>query len=339
MQKILVTGGCGFIGSHTVVDLKDLGYSPLSIDNFSNANRAVKPILKAMTEGTFANADVDLAGDYEVLNKLPFLNEVDAIIHFAAYKAVGESVEQPLMYFHNNMNSLLNVLRLAEEFDIKNIIFSSSCSVYGNTASLPVNEEVAREEAESPYARTKQMGEDVLMDYAKANPDIRIIALRYFNPCGAHPSALIGEASLNPPNNLVPVIMEVGAGKREKITIFGDDYPTRDGTCIRDYIHVMDLARAHTLAVQYLLEGKQEEAFDIINLGSGEGYSVTEMVNAFEATTGQNLNYEYGPRRAGDVIQIYCDYTKAKATLGWEPKYGVESIMRDAWAWEQKRTY
>ena len=339
MQKILVTGGCGFIGSHTVVDLKDLGYSPLSIDNFSNANKAVEPILREMTEGSFENAALDLAGDYELLRKIPFLKEVDAIIHFAAYKAVGESVDQPLMYYHNNMNSLLNVLRLAEEFDIKNIIFSSSCSVYGNTDILPVNETVPREEAESPYARTKQMGEDVLMDYAKANPDIRIIALRYFNPCGAHPSAKIGESSLNPPSNLVPVIMEVGAGKREKITIFGDDYPTRDGTCIRDYIHVMDLARAHTLAVKYLLEGKQEEAFDIINLGSGKGYSVTEMVNAFEGTTKQSLNHEYGPRRAGDVIQIYCDYTKAKAKLDWEPQYGVEAIMHDAWAWEQKRTF
>lgn len=339
MQKILVTGGCGFIGSHTVVDLKDLGFSPLSIDNYSNANRAVEPILKEMTKGSFENADIDLAGDYEELEKIPFLKEVDAIIHFAAYKAVGESVEQPLMYYHNNINSLLNVLRLAEEFDIKNIIFSSSCSVYGNTDQLPVNENVPREEAESPYARTKQMGEDVLMDYAKANPDIRIIALRYFNPCGAHPSAKIGESSLNPPSNLVPVIMEVGAGKREKITIFGDDYPTRDGTCIRDYIHVMDLARAHTLAVKYLLDGKQDDAFDIINLGSGEGYSVTEMVNAFESTTNTKLNHEYGPRRAGDVIQIYCDYTKAKSMLGWEPKYGVEAIMRDAWAWEQKRTF
>jgi UDP-glucose 4-epimerase len=339
MQKILVTGGCGFIGSHTVVDLKDLGFSPLSIDNYSNANREVEPILKEMTKGSFENADIDLAGDYEELRKIPFLKEVDAIIHFAAFKAVGESVDNPLMYYHNNMNSLLNVLRLAEEFDIKNIIFSSSCSVYGNTNRLPVNEDVPREDAESPYARTKQMGEDVLMDYANANPDIRIIALRYFNPCGAHPSAKIGESSLNPPSNLVPVIMEVGAGKREKITIFGDDYPTRDGTCIRDYIHVMDLARAHTLAVKYLLEGLQDQAFDIINLGAGEGYSVTEMVNAFESTTNTKLKHEYGPRRAGDVIQIYCDYTKAKSILGWEPKYGVEAIMRDAWAWEQKRTF
>jgi len=260
------------------------------------------------------------------------------VIHFAALKSVGESVNKPLWYFNNNLNSLLNLLTCIKEFDVKHLIFSSSCSVYGNAKDLPVTEETPFEEAESPYARTKQMGEHILKDFARANSTFNLIPLRYFNPAGAHESGLIGESPVNVSTNLVPVITEVGIGKREKMTVLGSDYDTRDGSCIRDYIHVMDLANAHTKSLQFLMRGENENNFEVFNLGIGEGASVLEVIHAFEKVAGKKLNYELGPRRAGDVVAIYSNYKKAAKLLGWEPKRSIEDIMKTAWEWEKKRT-
>ena len=334
--KILVTGGTGYIGSHTVVDLLNNGFEVVSADNYHNSKASVLDGIEAITGTRVVNHNVDLA-DAAATRALFAQNKFDGAIHFAAFKAVGESVDQPLAYFRNNLNSLLNVIDGLQRQGSSNLVFSSSCSVYGNADALPVTEVTPRKEAESPYARTKQMGEDMLYDYCRARPDFRAVLLRYFNPAGAHPSGEIGEDAANRASNLVPVITEVGAGKRAALTVFGNDYPTRDGSCVRDYIHVADLAHAHTLALQYLLSGEQTENPALFNLGIGEGLTVLEVIHAFERVAKQALNYEIGPRRPGDVVAVYADRSKATRELGWEPQYDVDDIMRTAWAWESKR--
>ena len=275
-------------------------------------------------------------GDREATLQLFNQYTFDGVIHFAAYKQVGESVEKPLDYYRNNLNSLLNVMEGLKRQGSGHLVFSSSCSVYGNADELPVTEATPRKQAESPYAMTKQLGEDILTDYCRNAPGFNAVILRYFNPAGAHDSALIGEDPSNPATNLVPVITGVAAGKRGRMTVFGNDYDTRDGSNIRDYIHVQDLAHAHTLALEYGMSDRMEGNLDLFNLGIGEGLSVLEVIHAFEKVTGQKLDYEIGPRRPGDVVAVYADRTKATEVLGWKPTRGVEEIMRTAWAWDSK---
>jgi UDP-glucose 4-epimerase len=338
MPKILVTGGCGYIGSHTLVDLLDHGYLPISADNLSNSRESVLEGVKEITGKTVRNYPTDLC-DLQGLRKI-FLDhpDIQGVIHFAALKAVGESVEQPLRYYHNNLVGLLNLLECMSEAKVPHLIFSSSCSVYGNARELPVTENTPRQEAESPYARTKQIGEDILADYTRAQPDLNVILLRYFNPAGAHESAKIGEDPRNQANNLVPVITETAAGKRSQMTIFGNDYPTRDGSCIRDYIHVMDLAHAHTKALEYLLAQRNQAPCEVFNLGIGEGVTVLEAIHAFEEVAHMQLNYVIGPRRPGDVVAIYANLDKAARILGWTPKRNIRDIMQTAWEWEKSRS-
>ncbi len=337
MAKILVTGGCGYIGSHTIADLIDHGFEVVCVDNLCNSSEAALAGIYELTGIRIQNYPINLV-DLEATRKI-FLDHPDitGIIHFAALKLVGESVEKPLLYFHNNINSLLSILQCMDEFGVGNLIFSSSCSVYGNATALPVTEDTPLQEAESPYARTKQIGENIIRDYLNNRQDQKSILLRYFNPAGAHESNLIGESPTVPPSNLVPVITETAIGKREKVIIFGEDYDTRDGSCIRDYIHVMDLANAHTKALQYLLKNQNTDNCEVFNLGIGEGVSVLEAVNAFLEATGQALNYEIGPRRPGDVVAIYADYTKAAKLLHWQPDRNIHDIMKTAWEWEKKR--
>ena len=337
-QKILVTGGCGYIGSHTLVDLIENGFDVVSIDNLSNANEEVLDGVERITGVRVQNYATDLtdrAATAQVFREHP---DLVGIIHFAAFKAVGESVEQPLEYFSNNLGSLLNVLALSVEYGVKNFIFSSSCSVYGNTDALPVTEETPRQNAESPYARTKQMGEDIIRDFSRRYPSHNSVLLRYFNPAGAHPSGEIGEAPSNPALSLAPVITETAIGKRRQMTVFGNDYPTRDGSCVRDYIHVMDLANAHTKCLQFLMAERNATNCELFNVGIGNGVTVLEAIRAFERTSGETLNYTIGPRRAGDVVAIYANYDRAARLLGWEPTYDIDDIMRTAWQWEQRRS-
>jgi UDP-glucose 4-epimerase len=338
MKKVLVTGGCGYIGSHTIVDLINNGFEVISIDNLSNSDETALEGVRKITGKEVRNYTVDLCylqKTREVFEKNP---GISGIIHFAALKSVEESVFQPLRYFHNNNESLVNVLTCAKEFGVGNVIFSSSCSVYGNAEELPVTEDTPFKEAESPYARTKQMGEKIIEDFTKVTPDVKAILLRYFNPAGAHESALIGESPRNKASNLVPVITETAIGKRESMTVFGHDYDTRDGSCVRDYIHVMDLANAHTKCLEFLMKNENAAACEIFNVGIGEGVTVLEAVHAFEKVTGQKLNYLIGPRRAGDVVAIYANPDKSQRVLGWKPERGIEEIMGSAWAWEQARS-
>jgi UDP-glucose 4-epimerase len=338
MNKVLVTGGCGYIGSHTIVDLINHGFEVISADSLFNADTSALEGIQSITGKSVKNYEVDLC-NLEDTRKIFLENrDIKGIIHFAALKSVGESVEQPLRYFNNNLGSLLNVLSCVEEFDIKSFIFSSSCSVYGNTKHLPVTEDTPREEAESPYARTKQIGEDIIKDFALVHPFTNSISLRYFNPAGAHESALIGESSRNVANNLVPVITETAIGKRQEVVVFGDDYPTRDGSCVRDYIHVMDIASAHTKALQYVMLHENKSNCELFNLGIGQGVTVLEAVKAFEKANHKKFQYRIGPRRPGDVVAIYANNAKAQTELGWMPQYGIEDIMRTAWAWEKKRS-
>ena len=338
MHKILVTGGCGYIGSHTLVDLIDNGFDVISADNLSNSSEEVLDGIEEITGKRVQNYAIDLC-DLEATESI-FKEHDDlvGVIHFAALKHVGESVEQPIRYFRNNLNSLINILDCMARFNVPNFIFSSSCSVYGNASELPVTETTPLEEAESPYARTKQMGEQIIEDFSRHYNKHNNILLRYFNPAGAHESAKIGESPTTPASNLVPVITEAAIGKRKELVVFGEDYDTRDGSCIRDYIHVMDLANAHTKALQYVIAGKQEASVDVYNLGIGEGVTVLEAVNSFMSVTGEKLPYRVGSRRPGDVVSIYANYKKAADKLGWGPKRDVNDIMRTAWAWEKVRS-
>lgn len=336
MAKVLVTGGCGYIGAHTVVDLLENKFEVVSVDNLSRGTTKYLEGIKKITGQEIKNYVIDLCElerVREIFTKHP---DITGIIHFAAFKTVPESVEHPLRYFQNNNQSLVNLLKCVQEFKIPYFVFSSSCSVYGNPPSLPVTEETPMPEPESPYARTKQMGEAMIRDFSKAVPATKFVSLRYFNPVGAHASANIGEYAVEKPENLAPIITQTAIGKREKITVYGSDYNTRDGSCVRDYIHVMDIAHAHTLALQYLIAGKNQSTNEVFNLGTGNGVSVLEAIKAFEKVSGVKVNYELGSRRKGDVESIYANNTKARTLLGWVPSRNIDDMMSTAWKWELK---
>jgi UDP-glucose 4-epimerase len=331
---ILITGGSGYIGSHTIIELFNKGFEVVSVDNQSNSSVNAYENVKKITGKEVKSYSVDLCNIDA--SRVIFKNHQFAgVIHFAAYKAVGESVEEPLKYYHNNIASLVNIIALSKEFGVRNLIFSSSCSVYGNVEKLPVDENTPLPKAESPYAYTKQIGEVMIQDFCKVNKDFNAIALRYFNPVGAHPSGLNGESPINKPNNLVPIITGVAIGKMAQLTVYGGDYPTRDGTCVRDYIHVSDIANAHVLAIDYLINSKNNTNYDVFNLGTGNGVSVLEAINAFEKISGQKLNYKIGPRREGDVIAVYSDSTKVYQALKWKCAHNIDSMMETAWKWEK----
>jgi len=326
-MKILVTGGCGYIGSHTIVDLLNKGYEVVSADNFLNAGPEVMDHVKNCTGKEVFNYQADLTEKDQVEQIFKDHPDINGIIHFAAMKYVGESCDLPLEYFRNNLNSLINMLECQAKYKVKNFVFSSSCSVYGNPDELPVTEFTPFKEAESPYARTKQMGEEIIRDFSKINPELNFILLRYFNPAGIHSSGFLKEKAKKEVETLVPIIHEVFTGKRESLTIFGGDYPTRDGTCIRDYIHVEDVASAHTLSLEFLNKSEAPGKFEIYNVGTGKGITVLEMIHAMEKVSGKKLNYDIGKRRAGDVVQVYADYSKAKKDLGWDPQKNIEDIF------------
>ena len=335
-QKILVTGGCGYIGSHTVVELIENNFDVLIIDDFSNSNKetienihkitGVKPIFYAC----------DLKEIHTVRKILKENKDIAATIHFAAYKAVGESVAKPLLYYQNNLVSLLNILSTQLEISTTNFIFSSSATVYGNPKTLPITEENETQRPFSPYGNSKKIAEEILEDLSKANKDCNLISLRYFNPIGAHKSGLIGELPNGIPNNLMPYITQTAVGLRDKLSVYGNDYPTPDGTPIRDYIHVVDLAKAHVKALKRQLQNKQEENFEVFNLGTGKGYSVLEVIKAFEKVSKQKLNYEIVARRDGDVPKLYAATKLAEEKLEWKANKSLEEMIASAWQWEQK---
>lgn len=335
MKKILVTGGCGYIGSHTIVDLVSNGFEVISVDNNSRSTATIMEGVEKITGKKIKSYKVDLCNYDDTFAIFQENTDIDGIIHFAAYKAVGESVEQPLLYFENNLVSLINLLKCVQEFRIPNFVFSSSCTVYGNPDKIPVTESTPPKSAESPYGYTKQMGEQIINEFSKAN-DTKCVLLRYFNPVGAHPSGMIGELPIGRPANLVPAITQCAIGKIPSMTVFGTDYDTRDGSCVRDYIHVCDIAHAHTLALEYLIQGKGAKRCEVFNLGSGNGITVLEAIKAFEKVSGVKLNYIIGPRRSGDVISIYANNEYARKTLGWDPQYDIEQMMETAWKWELK---
>ncbi len=332
MDTILVTGGCGYIGAHTIVDLVEHGYEVVCVDNNSRSSKQILEGVQKITGHPIINYQTDLC-DYNATCELFEKHEVNGIIHFAAFKSVEESVQFPLLYFHNNLVSQINILRCAETFVIPNFVFSSSCSVYGNADTIPVREETILKKAESPYGRTKQMGEDMITDIATTSA-MRFILLRYFNPVGAHPSAIIGEVPYGRPSNLIPGITQFAAGKLPALKVYGNDYPTRDGTCIRDFIHVCDIAHAHTLAMDNLVNNKNKTNCEIMNLGTGVGVTVLEAIHAFEKVTGRKLAYSIDERRPGDVVAVYANNDKAKSILNWTPAFGLEDMMRTAWEWE-----
>lgn len=335
MKKILVTGGCGYIGSHTIVDLLQNGYDVISADNNSRSNDMVLTGVEMITGKKVKNYKVDLCiydDTYAIFQENP---DINGIIHFAAFKSVEESVEKPLMYFENNLNSLINILKCADEFNVTHFVFSSSCTVYGNPDQIPVTEETPQKPAESPYGATKQMGEQIVKEAAN-NSGIRSVLLRYFNPVGAHPSAMIGELPIGKPSNLVPAITQTAIGKLPLMQVWGTDYPTKDGSCVRDYIHVCDIAHAHTLALNYIVNNNDSGLCPVFNLGSGNGYSVLEVIHEFENVSGIRLNYQKGARRSGDVIAIYANNDKARKLLGWKLQYDLADMMRTAWSWELK---
>jgi UDP-glucose 4-epimerase len=335
MKKILVTGGCGYIGVHTIVDLIQNGYQVISIDNNSRSNPFILEGVEKITGKKVKNYIVDLCNFDDTLAVFEENKDIFGIIHFAAYKAVGESVEKPLLYFENNLLSLINILKCSSAFNVPYFVFSSSCTVYGNPASIPVTENSTLNPAESPYGITKQMGEQIVAEVVKCS-NINAILLRYFNPVGAHPSSHIGEIPLGKPANLVPAITQTAIGKLPAMQVHGSDYPTRDGSCVRDYIHVSDIAHAHTLALNYLITKKNKINCDIFNLGTGNGYTVLEVIAAFEKASGVKLNYKLGPRRPGDVVAIYANNDKATTELNWIPQYNLEQMMATAWQWELK---
>ncbi|MDF9800931.1 UDP-glucose 4-epimerase [Catalinimonas alkaloidigena] len=332
--KVIVTGGAGYIGSHTVVELFHAGYEPIIVDNFVNAE---KSSIKGIE--TILGAKVKLyegdSGNKEFMERVIAQERgISGIIHFAAYKAVGESVNQPLKYYRNNLDSLLTLMELMKEHHIPHIVFSSSCTVYGQPDTLPVTEKSPKKPAESPYGNTKQICEEILEDTVNSGVPIKVIALRYFNPIGAHPSAEIGELPLGVPNNLVPFVTQTAAGIREKLTVFGDDYDTHDGTCLRDYIHVVDLAKAHVSALQYLGSKSEENSYDVFNIGTGQGSTVLDVINTFEEVNNIKLNYSIGARRAGDVEKVYADVSHANVELRWKTELSLADALKDAWKWQ-----
>jgi UDP-glucose 4-epimerase len=334
MKKILITGGAGYIGSHTAVALVDAGFEPVIVDNFSNSNKSVLIGLKNILGKDLSCYEGD-CNDRNLMQMIFEENEFQGVIHFAAFKAVGESTQLPLKYYSNNMDSLLILLETMAAHGVKDLVFSSSCTVYGQPDALPVSEDTPRQEAESPYGNTKKICEDILRDYIKSGVAARIISLRYFNPVGAHTSGEIGELPLGVPNNLVPFITQTAAGIRESLTVFGNDYDTTDGSCVRDYIHVMDLADAHVKALTYLFQ-QADNFYDIFNVGTGNGNTVLEVIKTFEKVSKQTLNYKIGPRRPGDIEKVWANTDKINSVLGWQSKYSLEDSLRDSWNWQQK---
>ena len=335
-EKILVTGGTGYIGSHTTVELQKAGYEVVIIDNLSNSNIEVLDGIEKITgiRPVFVKGDCT---DIETLRKLFRENPgIKGIINFAASKAVGESVQKPLLYYRNNLNTLINLLECMPEYGVKGIVFSSSCTVYGEPDVNPIDETAPIKPATSPYGNTKQISEEIITDYIRSGAPIKSILLRYFNPIGAHPSACIGELPLGVPQNLVPYLTQTAAGIRKELTVFGDDYNTPDGSCIRDYIDVVDLAKAHVIAMRRLLDGEDTDSIEIFNLGTGRGLSVLELINSFERATGVKVPHKIGPRREGDIEQIWADPKKANEVLGWTAEVPVDDTMRNAWAWQCK---
>jgi len=336
MKQILVTGGTGYIGSHTAVELQNAGFEVIIAYNLSNSSLEVLDGIEKITGIRPAFELIDLIEMDKVDALFVKYPKICAIIHFAASKAVGESVEKPLLYYRNNLVSLINLLECQLKFGVSNIVFSSSCTVYGQPDSLPVTENTPRKDAESPYGNTKRVNEDILNDTIVSNPQLKGIALRYFNPVGAHPSALIGELPLGIPANLIPFVTQTAAGLRDELKVFGNDYDTIDGSAVRDYINVVDLAKAHVIAVNRLLENKNKSGYEIFNLGTGNGVSVLEIINAFEQATGVKLNYKIVARRAGDIEKIWADTTFANEELGWKAEKGLEETLLSSWNWEKK---
>ena len=331
-KTILVTGGLGFIGSHTVVELIQSGYTPVILDDLSNSSLKVLDGIEEITRVRpifYTKNVLDTLAVEQILKE----HNIDAVIHFAAFKAVGESVEKPLEYYHNNVGGLISLLNAMKKTGVQKLVFSSSCTVYGQPEKLPVTENSPVLKAESPYGNTKKMCEEILYDISKTGQD-KTISLRYFNPVGAHPSSIIGELPLGIPNNLVPFITQTTAGWREQLTVFGNDYNTPDGTCIRDYIHVVDLALAHVKALEYL--DKTDLNYDVFNIGTGKGSTVLEAIKAFEETTSQKLNFKIGNRRAGYIEKVWADCTKANTVLGWQAKFDIKQMMLDAWNWQKR---
>lgn len=335
MDKILVTGGLGFIGSHTVVELQKEGYEVVIIDNLSNASIDVLDGITAITGIKPLFEKLDLKDKEPVESFFKKHHDIKGVIHFAANKAVGESVQEPLMYYENNISTLVYILKELKQLSLANFIFSSSCTVYGQADELPITENAPIKVAESPYGNTKQIGEEIIRDTCKIAPHLKAIALRYFNPIGAHESAKIGELPLGVPQNLVPFITQTAIGIREQLSVFGNDYPTPDGTCIRDYIHVVDLAKAHVIALKRLLKNQNASNYEVFNLGTGKGSSVLEVIKSFEKVSGKTLNYKIVDRRKGDVISAYADTQKANEELGWKAELSLDDAMRSAWKWEQ----
>ena len=335
-MKVLVTGGLGYIGSHTVVELQNEGHVVVIIDDLSNSSKDVLKGITKITGVTPQFEELDLKEKDKVQDFFKRHQDIDGVIHFAASKAVGESVDKPLFYYENNVTTLIYVLQELQQLKCQNFIFSSSCTVYGEADKLPISENSPIKPAESPYGNTKQIGEEILKDSCQINLDLKTIALRYFNPTGAHNSSHIGELPQGIPQNLVPYITQTAVGLREQLSVFGNDYDTKDGTCIRDYIHVTDVAKAHVCALNRLFKNQQSHNFEVFNIGTGKGSSVLEVIQSFERVSDQKLNYKIVDRRQGDVISAFADTTRANTILGWESKYSLDNAMLDAWKWEQK---
>jgi len=335
-RQVLVTGGTGYIGSHTVVELQAAGLEVVIIDDLSNSSADVVDNIEKISGIRPAFEKFNLLDSVKLKSFFEKYPKIEAIIHFAAFKAVGESVEKPLAYYRNNLVSLMNILECMSEYKVTNLVFSSSCTVYGQPDQLPVTENTPKKDAESPYGNTKAISEEVLHDVVKVTPELNVIALRYFNPIGAHPSSLIGELPRGVPNNLVPFITQTAAGIRQQLSVFGNDYNTPDGSCIRDYINVVDLAKAHVIAIERLLNSVNKERFEFFNIGTGNGASVLGVVNTFEEATGVKLNYKIVDRRAGDIEKIYADTTKANTVLGWKATTSLYDTLISAWNWEKK---
>ncbi len=335
-EKIIVTGGAGYIGSHTCVELVKAGFEPVIIDNFSNSEPYIVDRINELTGKTITVHEGDCT-DAGLLEKVfSGQSDIAGVIHFAAFKAVGESARLPLKYYENNLMSTIHLLRIMDKTGVSGLVFSSSCTVYGQPDVLPVTEETPLKPAESPYGRTKQICEDIISDYLRTGVSMKAVSLRYFNPIGAHPSSRIGELPRGVPNNLVPFITQTAAGMREKLTVFGNDYDTPDGTCIRDYIHVVDLARAHVAAIRHLNEVREGNYYNTFNVGTGRGNSVQEVIDTFQEVNGVKLNYEIGPRRPGDVVKTYADVSKSREALNWKAEFSLSEALRDSWNWQKQ---
>lgn len=335
-MKIFVTGGTGYIGSHTVVELQQAGFDVIIADNLSNSKIEVLDGIEKITGKRPEFERLDIADGVALRQFFAKNGDIDAIIHFAALKAVGESVQMPLEYYKNNLNTIINLLDCMKEFKVSNLVFSSSCTVYGQADELPVSESTPRKEAESPYGNTKSISEDIMRDVAKVSPELNLLALRYFNPIGAHPSANIGELPNGVPNNLIPYLTQTVAGIREQLSVFGDDYDTPDGTPIRDYIDVVDLAKAHVIAIKRLLEKKNKNNYEFFNIGTGSGVTVLQLIKAFEKATGEKVNYKIVGRRAGDIEKVWADTTLANNELGWKAQVPLEETLANTWRWQKR---